>query len=176
MKQPRESLQAFYPASTCVPAFPAVFSILLPLLPQQPPQCSQLQPHWRDFPFFLSRIILLTASPTSNINTANTIIVPILKPPYMPPCLLPVMPCRHWQAAVKILRPFLSLSPGPASYMDVKCIPFPVWPEQQIQKSSRQNKCNHCKNSKLSIYNQAANLVNTQRHNVCQQTLITDCK
>jgi hypothetical protein len=40
-----------------------------------------LPPHWREIPFFLSRTILRTASPTISSKTTATTIVPICLPP-----------------------------------------------------------------------------------------------
>lgn len=50
---------------------------VLPAQPQCPPQCLQSPPHCKDFPFFLSRIMLRTIRHTIPTKTAPTTNVPM---------------------------------------------------------------------------------------------------
>lgn len=58
------------------------FKEIFPNQWQPPLQFLQSQPHCRDFPCFLSRIILLTASMTPITTTVSTIAVPISHSPF----------------------------------------------------------------------------------------------
>ena len=66
--------QAVYPPPDFV--YPMLYNLLGQW--QCPPQWLQSPPHCKDFPFFLSRTILLIASPTAAATRANVTTVPTL--------------------------------------------------------------------------------------------------